>query len=151
MKIAKILIALVAICLFDATEAETILTIGGKSPDGSNKRVELSMADLDALEQTRIETLNNYLDGLTVFTGPKIQLVLDGFAYDVASEIKATAINDYFVTIPATDFLNGDVILATRRMAKKCRCVTKVRSGLSTSLRSMIPIRTQPWPLSTIA
>ena len=59
--------------------------------------------------------MNNYVDGLTVFTGPKIQLVLDGFAYDAASEIKATAINDYFVTIPATDFLNGDVILATRR------------------------------------
>lgn len=114
----KINLKVAAVCfsaLASASFAETILVVTGKTPGGQPARIEMSYADLEALPQQRIETLNNYVQKVTVFEGPLMQDVLKDVVVGPETEVKATAINDYFVTIPASDFLNAPVILAILR------------------------------------
>jgi hypothetical protein len=94
--------------------SQTILTVLG--PDQVVIR-EYSLNDLDALEQTVFETENPYIDGLSTFSGPSLELIVDKTGYpDPASGfITLTAINDYQVKLPVTDFRSYDVMLATRR------------------------------------
>lgn len=115
MKIRAMIAALAIAVMGTDAVAETVLVVAGDASEGDKRQVEWTMADLDALEQLTIETQNDYVDALTSFTGPRMQEVLEGLVYDENSMIKATALNDYFVSIPASDFLLGDVILATRR------------------------------------
>lgn len=115
MKIRAMIAVLALAFAGTGAVAETILVVAGGGNDGEARQTEWALDDLDALEQVTIETRNNYVDTLTSFTGPRMQTVLEGLEYDEGSMIKATALNDYFVSIPASDFLLGDVILATRR------------------------------------
>lgn len=94
--------------------SQTILTILG--PD-EVVISEYSLSDMDALEQTVFETGNPYIDGLSTFSGPLLELIIDkaGYPDPTSGFITLTALNDYQVKIPVTDFRSYDVMLATRR------------------------------------
>ena len=94
--------------------SQTILTI-----TGPNEVVidEYSLSEMDALEQTTCETENPYIDGMSTFSGPLLELIVDkaGYPDPTSGFITLTALNDYQVKLPITDFRSYDVILATRR------------------------------------
>ncbi len=99
------------------TAQETVLTVLSQS-DNSEVEVTYSLEALDAFPQVKIRTENEFVDGLTEFTGPLARVVLKQ-TNDMGAEIvKLTAANQYEIEIPVSDFLNYDVILATRQNGK---------------------------------
>ena len=114
------IIAAAAVAALSATVsfAETVLTVSGTDAAGQDVVLEYSMEDLLALEQTTISTLNNYVDDKTTFSGPLAKDVFQGIDLEATDTVKASAVNDYFVSIPAVDFLESPVILAVLRDGK---------------------------------
>ncbi len=94
---------------------KVILTVRGKiglrnSADGA--RFDLAM--LDALPRGRFEGETPWTRGRTVFTGPLAAAVLDAVAA-TGADLRVHALNDYDADMPASDFRDHAVILATRR------------------------------------
>lgn len=111
--IAVVLALLAAVApLGNGAMAETILTV--VNADVENSPQEYSIEDLDALTQVAIRTKNDFVDGVTDFTGPLARDVLSRLDGLEAEEVRMIAINDYQINIPVADFLLYDVILATR-------------------------------------
>lgn len=71
----------------------------------------LALNDLLAFEQHEIRTETRWTEGIQTFSGPLVRDVL-GPLIDEDSVVRATALNDYWVDIPAGDFLRWDVIIA---------------------------------------
>lgn len=69
------------------------------------------MEDLEALDQTVVVTANEYVDGEVEFSGPLARDVIDMLP-ELPEEVLMTAINDYAITVPVSDFYDYDVILA---------------------------------------
>lgn len=84
--------------------------IGVGVPDTSKG---LSLADLDALPQHIIRTTTPWTQGVQVFSGPSLADVggLTGLA-PVAAELHA--LNDYSVVVPAEDWQEFKIVIATR-------------------------------------
>jgi len=61
---------------------------------------------------TEVETSTPWTDGVPSFTGVLARTVLERVAAEGAT-VKASALNDYTVSIPMEDFQNHDVLLAT--------------------------------------
>ncbi|WP_051539764.1 hypothetical protein [Sulfitobacter sp. 20_GPM-1509m] len=93
---------------------QDILSVIGS--DGSPVKT-YSMDQLDALEQTTYVTKNPYIDDTSEFSGPLARVVLADAGQDMpdGAQLRVTAINDYKIDMPLTDFLDYDVIFATRR------------------------------------
>ena len=104
-----------AVALFvpSLSEAQTILTRIVTSPDGTQVKVELTREALAAIPQTTVVTKNDYVEAETTFTGPRVRDLFEEGSIKPDSELVLTALNDFAVTIPASDVLNYDVILAT--------------------------------------
>ena len=72
------------------------------------------LQDIDALPVTAIETLNDWVDEETRFSGPLLRDLLESIDTEIPELVRFVAINDYSVEIPTTDFWEWDVILAVR-------------------------------------
>ena len=110
----SILAATLSIFVPTLSYSQTILTVFG--PDNVVKN-EYSLEDLDALEQIAFETRNPYIDGSSLFSGPSLELIVDQAGYTDLEKgfITLSAINDYQVRLPVSDFRSYNIILATRR------------------------------------
>jgi len=97
---------------------KVILTIDGKI--GSATPLSLDFEMLSGIGHHTIKTTTKWTDGTTTFEGPLLRDVLK-YAGANGKSIRAVAINDYAVTIPVTDALDHDVILAHTADGKRMR------------------------------
>ena len=115
MRLTKLLAA-VAITLFPVMSvAEPFLTVTIPNAEGDASSVEYSSEELLSLDATEIVTTNDYIEDQTTFTGPRLSTLLDAAQIGTDTMIKATALNDYSVEIPAQDIMDYDVIIAVLR------------------------------------
>lgn len=108
-----------ALATLAATKAsfakDEILTLRGTfakaGPDGG---LASSLADLDALPQTRFSTTTPWQEGSVEFSGVALK---DYFAMMGAApeKIRLVALNDYVVDADVADLVAGDALLATRQ------------------------------------
>ncbi|RTM00679.1 hypothetical protein EJV44_02775 [Ancylobacter aquaticus] len=73
----------------------------------------LTLAELDTLPQSRIETSTPWTKGVNTFTGPSLG-VLAALGGRPVREAKVMALNDYVAPIPAEDWKDHGAILTTR-------------------------------------
>lgn len=95
-------------------EADPILTVS----NGENV-VELTREDLEAMPQHTVATATEFTDGVVEFSGPLVRDVLDRYGLGEAKIVRLTAMNDYFVDVPTTDFANYNVIMALEADGKQ--------------------------------
>ena len=74
--------------------------------------IEMTEADLLALEQFTVLTENEFVDGLVEFSGPLARDVVALLNKPEFESLTLTAINDYAVEVPIFDIVNYDVIFA---------------------------------------
>ena len=89
-------------------EAATVLRVSGGVEGGV---AEFDAAALRALPQTTLVTSTVVTDGTHSFTGVLARDLLDQIGAS-GDHVTATALNDYAVDIPMTDFRDYDVIIA---------------------------------------
>ncbi len=110
---------IVALAFAQPALAETVLTLAPEVGDP----VELTLEDIEALPQTAFVSYNEYVDGPTIFRGPLVREVLARGGLHEAEIVRFTALNDYFIDIPASDFTAFDAILAVesngRRLSRR--------------------------------
>ena len=110
-KLPRLLAPLMSALLFAGiAHANGVLSIA--QGNGTIKVYDLQ--DIDALPVTQIETLNDWVDEETRFSGPLLRDLLESVDADMPELVRFVAINDYSVEIPTTDFWEWDVILAVR-------------------------------------
>lgn len=76
--------------------------------------VNLSLADLDALDQVTITTTTIWTEGAVTFSGPSLRSVLDAAGLG-SNDLTLTALNDYAIEMPAPEVGAAYPILATRQ------------------------------------
>jgi len=91
-----------------AAAQETVLTLVN-----SNTGIEMALteAELMALPQTDINTENEFVDGMTRFSGP-LGRDLVALMGGGGTSVVLTAVNDYAVEVPVEDFNAYDVVFA---------------------------------------
>lgn len=94
----------------DGGVAQPIFTV--EHPGAEPYRFDLD--GLDKLSQVEIRTENEFYSGMASYSGPLAREVVKGAGGDANSTIILTAANDYEITVPAKDFFEYDVVLATR-------------------------------------
>jgi hypothetical protein len=99
--------------------ADTVLTL----EPYEGEPVELSLEEIEALPQTAFVAQNEFVDAPTVFRGPLVRDVLALGGLHDAKLVRFTALNDYSVDIPASDFAAFDAIFAVeangRRLSRR--------------------------------
>lgn len=102
-----------ATCLAAPVLAEDIvLTISGAvAPSDDGETWRLSMSDLKALPVARFDTVTIWTDGTQTFEGVSLRALLDHVGAS-DGDLEAVALNDYAVTIPASDAVEGGPIVA---------------------------------------
>lgn len=108
-QVLGLVISLFAAFFGISVSAETLLRVAAL--DGNNSRT-LSEADLLALPQVEVRTVNEFVDGLRTFSGPLARDVLMSSGAGEVSEVVLTAANDYQIEVNAAEFFTYDVILA---------------------------------------
>lgn len=84
-----------------------------KSPRIANGLLRFDLQTLESLPQHKFTTLTPWGDKPIEFSGPLLRDVL-AVAGANGRNIRATAINDYRISIPVEDAMRFDVIVATR-------------------------------------
>ena len=97
-----------------APQGQVILVVGGNiavsnGPDGA----QFDRQMLEELGVTEIRTTTPWTDGVGAFTGVLARTVFERVGAE-GETVLATALNDYRVVVPMTDFENYDVLLATK-------------------------------------
>lgn len=98
----------------DPPQANPVLTVTGKlgvTNQGASAAWDLAM--LEALPQTSFRTSTPWYNEPVTFSGPLLRDVLAALKAN-GTEIRATALNDYRITIPFSDTQRFDMIVATR-------------------------------------
>lgn len=97
-----------------APTGKKILTISGKIGAGqAGAKVAFDLTRLESLPQRSFTTHTPWQDKPVQFSGPLLRDVLDSVKAR-GSQLKAIALNDYKVSIPVSDSLRFDVVLALR-------------------------------------
>lgn len=95
-----------------APKGRVILTVSGQIEEANRgKDAVFDMAMLEALPQQTFTTRTPWYDKPMTFTGPRLADVLAAVKAK-GQTIKATAINDYTISIPAADAAAHGVIVA---------------------------------------
>ena len=97
-----------------APRGRVILDVSGRiapGPHGNPARFDL--ARLDSLPQTGFATRTPWLEGERRFAGVAGAALVQALGA-TGTEVVATALNDYRVTIPFADFRDAGLLLATR-------------------------------------
>jgi hypothetical protein len=76
-------------------------------------QASFDLAALDRLPQHRFTTRTPWDNGPVTFSGPLLRDVLAAVQAQ-GTQIKATALNDYRISIPVSDAQRSDLMLATR-------------------------------------
>ncbi len=98
----------------DAPKAKVVLTINGKiAVKNHDAGVQLDMAMLAKLPQKTFSTYTPWTNTSTEFSGPLLRDVL-ALAKASGTKIKAVATNDYETSIPLSDAMTYNMILATK-------------------------------------
>jgi hypothetical protein len=98
-----------------APRGKPILTVDGKiTQHNVENRAQFDIDMLDMLPQGRFYGETPWTRGKVRFTGPLLSAVLDA-AGATGDTLEVTALNDYFVIVPAADARTWPVIVATRR------------------------------------
>lgn len=92
--------------------AQVVLTVDDSNDD--KPAVEYSLDDLDKLTQIKVLTTNEFVDGVKEFSGPLVRDVLGRIGVEGDRTARFIATNEYEVAVDVDDFLEYDVILATR-------------------------------------
>lgn len=100
-----------------ASSEPVVLTLLEETGAGEGARVTFTASQLEALGLRRIETETPWSNGPVVFEGPLLRDVLAKAGMQ-GQTLKAVALNDYQVMIPASDAAAFDVILAIRADGK---------------------------------
>ena len=97
----------------DAPEGPVVLTISGRLRAAARpSAAQFDMAMLEKLPQTSFSTRTPWYARPRKFTGPLLRDVLAAAGASGATQLRAVALNDYFVDIPADDVQRYDVVLA---------------------------------------
>jgi len=80
----------------------------------SNEPIFYTLASFDDMAQTEISTSNEFVSGLVTYSGPLARELVAKVGGDPQSTVVLTATNDYQISVPAKDFFDYDVVLATR-------------------------------------
>lgn len=97
-----------------APTGKKILTISGKIGAGqAGAKVAFDLSRLESLPQRSFTTQTPWQDKPVQFSGPLLRDVLASVKTQ-GSQLKAIALNDYKVSIPVSDSLRFDVVLALR-------------------------------------
>lgn len=75
--------------------------------------VKFDLSSLESLGLTKILTETPWTEGIMNFEGVLVRDVLESVDADGKS-VRAIALNDYVVELPIQDFIDHDVIIATR-------------------------------------
>ncbi len=93
---------------------KVILTVTGQiTRTNAPGRAEFDVAMLEALGVEELRTATAWTEGRPLFVGPRGQALLEAVGAR-GERLKAKAINDYLVTIPAEDFRRYPVLLALK-------------------------------------
>jgi hypothetical protein len=121
IRTALALIATVSAILGVADRApaeQPVLTLAG-----GDAVVALTMAELEAMPQHQVVTSNEFTDGEVIYEGPLARDVLERIDLSGVESLRFTALNDYFIDIPRSDFQRYDVIFALqadgRRLSRR--------------------------------
>jgi len=98
-----------------APTGPVILTVTGKiAATNSGNAAIFDRAMLEALPIHRIKTATVWTDGVKTFEGVLVRDLLSrvGATTTQSTLVRASALNDYAIEIPATDFQRFDVLLA---------------------------------------
>ncbi|WP_020409973.1 hypothetical protein [Hahella ganghwensis] len=122
MKTLRLLIAILGLSLcfpviasgLRAPHGPVVLTVTGNiSQTNDHDEAAFDLEMLDQLPQHSITTTTPWFDDSRTFTGPLVRDVLELLGAK-GTNAKAVALNDYHIDIPAEDFQEYDVVLATR-------------------------------------
>jgi hypothetical protein len=95
-----------------APQGEVILTVSGNiAVTNTDGGAAFDRAMLEELGLTELSTTTNWTDGVQVFAGVLGRTVLERVGAQ-GEVVMASALNDYTVEVPMTDFMNHDVLLA---------------------------------------
>lgn len=94
---------------------DVILTLSGKvaTPE-SGETWQFDLADLQALPTAKFETTTIWTEGKQAFEGVPLVALLDHVGAS-GKQLRAVALNDYAVTIPIADAVEGGPIVAYMR------------------------------------
>lgn len=93
-------------------KGEVVLTIDGAiASQNDGTRLDLDMAMLQALPRTSIQTSTPWTKGVVTFEGVRLSDLLAA-AGTQGHDIRAVALNDYAVSLPATDARDDNVLVA---------------------------------------
>lgn len=102
--------ALAAMSMAGASNAQdTMLTLTNSK---TGAELLLTEEGFMALDQVTMNTTNEFVDDITAFTGPlarDVVALLEGKAGDM---VVLTAVNDYSIEVPVSDFFEYDVVFA---------------------------------------
>lgn len=102
-------------CPFAEPTGRVVLSIDGKiGCTNAAERLDLDMAMLDALPQSRIETTTPWTEGQQTFDGVAMADLLAAAKAD-GREVVARALNDYVKSVPNEDMAEYGVLVATRQ------------------------------------
>ena len=105
---------LTAVSPSNAQSEDPVFTVLSQS-DSATAEISFSLSELEAFPQVTVLTENEFVDGMTAFSGPLARVVLKQTNDISAQEVKLIAANDYHIVVPVDDFRKYDVILATRQ------------------------------------
>ena len=95
--------------------AEPVLVVTGYDASGTESVIEYSIEDLKALDQTGFDTINDFVEVPTRFSGPLLRDIVAPLTLSEDASLTLTALNDYQIEIPLTDATNFDVIVALEK------------------------------------
>lgn len=124
MSRTAVLAGLLAAWLTFPAAAQSVLVRWAGKDGAVLAQRELTVADLDALPQGRIETSTPWTEGRHSFTGPPLAEIA-ALGGEDPIEVRATALNDYFMTLPAEDWKQNGALFSTRIDEKLLRVKDK--------------------------
>jgi hypothetical protein len=99
----------------DPVSGEVVLTVSGAiSETNAGDAAEFDLAMLEAMETVTVETTTIWTDGVQTFVGVPLVALLAKVGAE-GDMLRASAINDYAVEIPASDAVDGGPIVAYLR------------------------------------
>lgn len=110
---ATLALAIAPLAIHSQPAQTPVLVVSGKALAAPAGTVALEMRDLQALPQHSFSTSTPWTKTTQKYSGPLLRDVL-ARAQARGTQIRATALNDYQVTIPAADAQAHDMIVAVQ-------------------------------------
>lgn len=98
-----------------APSGQIVLSVVGESVHGNRAgAADFDRDMLDHLPRTTVETETEWTDGVQRFEGVLLKDILDAVGIHEPCDVRAVALNDYVIGIPADDMRRTDVLVADR-------------------------------------